>query len=334
MLNKIKIILFSLVLFTGTGIWLFYNLPLIAMCTNNCWYVTARNCFWLVQVILTSSGIILLYLIFYKNIQWKIIAFSFCLSTILIKFNVFQEIHIFLNLHNMYWDIFKTNNKIDKVISFQYSRIWFLFIISCFFCIPLIWKKNRSIDRIFMLIFAASLFLFTYTTHFIIGRVLFIQYQTVLSSKVDKILDMNENDFLFSCQKEHYQCSIKPEGNLFYEGHAQTKNNLIPSKDSSNDINNVVNEELLIPNQHKTNFKKILLENDIISLTNIRSVLFGLKKQNNKNYILIDYNQLAQALDYYLVFFTINFLIFILIWGVGGYQLIIFHNKLIKKRLT
>lgn len=319
-----KNLLIGIILIWGIGIWVLDYLPSIIFEKEEFRFVITRHFFYYLQILITTTGFLLLHTAITGKLDWKKTLIYFLLSTILVQTRTFHNLHDLFRTYNIYLDIFKTNIDGTQVPSFQYSRILLIAII-CFFAAGSFLFIKRNMLKVFLIFFIAAFYIFFYFMHLYIGRQAYMQYESQLQHQIEMILDNSEN-YSPLCKEFSYQCDVIERGQDYTLSKPQLKNRIISSIDTTDEANALITK-YLIEFEKSNKVEAVFMESAIVT-DNLRAVVFGFKKINDKEVlVLVDYDQLSYALDLYLIYFMIIMNIFMLVWLYGVIWLYKKHQK-------
>ena len=152
-----------------------------------------------------------------------------------------------------------------------------------------------------------------------------MQYESQLQHQIEMILDNSEN-YSPLCKEFSYQCDVIERGQDYTLSKPQLKNRIISSIDTTDEANALITK-YLIEFEKSNKVEAVFMESAIVT-DNLRAVVFGFKKINDKEVlVLVDYDQLIYALDLYLIYFMIIMNIFMLVWLYGVIWLYKKHQK-------
>lgn len=318
-----EIILYALALW-GIGIWCLDYLPNIIFERDEFRFVITRHFFYYLQILITTTGCLLVHTAITGKLSWRQAIWYFLLSTILVQTRTFHNLHDLFRTYNVYLDIFKTNVDSTQVVSFQYSRI-LLISIACFFAVGSFILIKRNILKVFLIFFIAAFYIFFYFMHLYIGRQAYMQYESQLHTQIEMVIT-NPQDYKPLCDEFKYQSDIITRGEDYTLSKPQLKNRIISSIDTTQEANELITKYLKDFEASKEK-DAVFMESAIVT-DNLRAVVFGFNKIDENNIlVLVDYDQLSYALDLYLIYFMIIMNIFMLVWLYGVIWLYKKHLK-------
>lgn len=305
---------FLIVILGGMYIWLFDYIPAVLFAEENRTFYFARDLFFYLQIITDVTGFMLFFVIIKNRLSVFNIFIFFCISTILVKLRLFNNLHDFLKFHELYFDIFKTRQDGTSVSFFQYARVLALGIIMTFAISAIIYLK-KTVLKVFTVFFIISFYLFFYFMHAYIGRELYVQSTEQLTKQIDIISKNYEHQDIL-CKELEYHCVVLNNNENYKHSIVSVTNSIrngVETKEESDKIINEYLKEFIESNENTKIYSELDFETD-----NLRAVSFAFQKiDDNKTLILQDNKNLAFMLDLYLIYFSFVVNVFLIIWGYG-----------------
>lgn len=311
LLKYIKNFLILSVILWGSYIWGFKYFVDVINSNELFRFIFTRHLFYYLQILLTSLGLLLFHVTITHDFKSKHVIFYFLLATILVDIRFFNSLHFWLRENNLYFDIFKTGEN-GTVVSFQYARILILIIFSLLVIGSFIFVK-QNFKKLFLMIFSFVFFFFMYNMHLHVGRQAYKDYELELKTNIETILNNHENykslcsGFMLDC----YLLEIEEVKN-FSMAKPNLINRIIQKDDTTDEANKLTQTlfgKFLKSNKESTVFMESQFQTD-----NLRAACYGFKKIGEKILIIIDFKNLAYALDLYLIYFTMIVNIFLTFW--------------------
>ncbi len=276
-------------------------------------FVFTRHLFYTLQILLSTFIFLFIHATVTHNYSIKSILFYFLLSSSLVYFRFFHELHFFLRENGLYFDIFKTDPEKKNVVSFQYARVLILGITSCLIIGSFIFVQ-RNMKKLFLIIFAAVFFIFSYNVHLQVGRKAYKDYEFFLTQQFEIVLN-NQNNYEVFCKNLGFDCYVLDleEAKNFNLSKPSIVNRILEKNDTTEESNKIVREQIKV--FLESNVEQKVLSESFFITDNLRATNYGFKKlPNNKLFILIDFKSLAYALDLYLIYYSLLTFIFMSFW--------------------
>jgi hypothetical protein len=327
-MENIKKVLFYTLLFVNLYIWFDYFFG-VAVCEKDCTNLIANISFYFVQIVMTAAFLELLVLLVKRQVTRKDLLASFMVSTVLLWSDFFIYMHKFMVAYNLYpgWLVWFEGEQIG---TFQYARIVLLIFVIGTFYVSLLRKENRSFARVLYAWFFAALMVFIYTMHWVIGHQLQVKYQDILYKQMEQTLVLPIKEFKAHCVNLSYQCLVWDTNQRFDLSRPKGQNRAQAKKDSKQMIDQLINEKIIQPlSQAKIGEVILIEENGLGTNTIVRAVSAAGKKINEKEIVLLlDYDNTALSLSSYSILYAFLTILFLLVWGFGGYKIFLFHRHL------
>ncbi len=308
----LKNIIIFIVLLLGTYVWGKYLYAIISS-EDLFRFVFTRHLFYTLQILLSTFIFLFIHATITHNYSIKKILFYFLLSSPLVYFRVFHELHFFIREQGLYFDIFKTDPEKKNVVSFQYARILILGITSCLIIGSFIFVQ-RNMKKLFLIIFAAAFFIFSYNVHLQVGRKAYKDYEFFLTEQFELALNNQKHHEVF-CKNLGFDCYVLDieTAKNFNLSKPSIINRILETQDTAEESNKIIRDQINV--FLKSNLEQKVLSESFFITDNLRATNYGFKKlPNNKLFILIDFKSLAYALDLYLIYYSLLTLIFMSFW--------------------
>lgn len=323
-------ILYYAILSWGIGIWLFSYIPAVAFAPENQLFYFSRHLFYYLQILMNVSGFTLFYVMFRNKLSWKVLALFFSIATIITYLRVFNNLHDFMKQTNLYLDVFKTSNDGTTVVSFQYARIMMLAIITVFGISAFIYLKKTFV-KVFAFFFVIAFYIFFYFMHSYIGKELYLQASANLVEQI-KIVSLNYKNADTLCKDLEYNCTIIENSKNYTQSQVDISNRIVSQYSTKEEANEIITKYLKDFINSGEDLK--IFDESAFTTNNLRAVSFAFKKVDKEHtFVLQDSRNLAHILDLYLIYFSIAFNAFLVIWGFGVYWLYKKHKKMRVERL-
>lgn len=326
----IKDILYAAIVGWGIGIWLFIYIPTVVFAKENQLFYFSRHLFYYLQILMNISGFSLFYVMFRNKLSWKILGLFFAVATIITYLRVFNNLHDFMKETNLYLDIFKTSPDGKTVVSFQYARIMMLAIITIFGVLAFIHLKKTFL-KVFAFFFVIAFYIFFYFMHAYIGKELYLQASANLVEQI-KIISINYENSDKLCKDLEYNCSIVENNKDYTLSKVDISNRIVSQYSTRDEANEIITKYMKDFIQSGEDLK--IYDESAFQTNNLRAVSFAFKKVDEKHtFVLQDSKNLSHILDLYLIYFSIAFNMFLVIWGYGVYWLYKKHKKMRVEKL-
>lgn len=331
-LNKINIkdILYAGIVGWSIGIWLFIYIPTVVFAKDNQVFYFSRHLFYYLQILMNVSGFALFYVMFKNKLSWKVLGLFFAIGTIITYLRVFNNLHDFMKETNLYLDIFKTSPDGKTVVSFQYARIMMLAIIMIFGITSFIYLRKTFL-KVFVFFFIIAFYIFFYFMHAYIGKELYLQASANLVQQI-KIVAINYKHADKLCKDLDYNCSIVENTKDYTLSKVDIENRIVSQYSTREEANEIITKYMKDFINSGEDLK--VYDESAFQTNNLRAVSFAFKKVDDKHtFVLQDSKNLSHILDLYLIYFSIAFNMFLLIWGSGVYWLYKKHSKMRVEKL-
>ena len=264
-------------------------------------FVITRHMFYYLQIILSALGIIFIHTAIKHDFTIKNITFYFLLATILVYTRFFQDLHMFLSRYELYFDMFKTNADKTQVVSFQYSRVMMLLFASVLM-IGSFALVRATIKKVFLILFTFMFFIFMYNMHLHVGRQTYKDYESNLEVNLNMVVN-NYKNYEKLCPDLNLQCYMVNVNDVskFNLAKPNVINRILNELDTSEESNQVA-RDLVTKFLESNDEQKVIMESGFIT-NNLRAVCYGFRRVGDKVFILVDFVNLAYALDLYLIYF-------------------------------
>lgn len=330
--NKINIkdILYASIVGWGIGIWLFVYIPAVAFAEENQLFYFSRHLFYYLQILMNVSGFSLFYVMFRNKLSWKVLGLFFAVATIITYLRVFNNLHDFMKHTNLYLDVFKTSPDGTTVVSFQYARIMMLAIITIFGILAFIYLKKTFL-KVFSFFFIIAFYIFFYFMHAYIGKELYLQASANLVEQI-RIVSSNYENSDKLCKDLEYNCSIVENNKDYTLSQVDISNRIVSQYSTKEEANEIITKYMKDFISSGEDLK--IYDESAFQTNNLRAVSFAFKKvDENHTFVLQDSKNLSHILDLYLIYFSIAFNAFLVIWGFGIYWLYHKHKKMRVEKL-
>lgn len=310
-LEKIKQLVILAIVLWGSYIWGAKYIYDVATSGELFRFLITRHFFYYLQIILTMLGFLFFHVTIKHEFNKKNVIFYLLLSTILVQQRFFHEMHFWIREHELYFDMFKTGAN-GTVVSFQYARVLMLLIASCLLVGSFILVK-KNFQKLFLMLFTFVFFMFTYNMHLHVGRQAYKDYEGELRTNIEMVLN-NSNSYRELCDGYEFDCHLLSidEAKNFNKAKTNVINRVVEKEDSTDEANKITQK--LVKNFLESKEESRVLMEAQFQTDNLRAACYGFKIIGDKILILIDLNNLAYALDLYLIYFTLIINVFIVFW--------------------
>ena len=241
-----------------------------------------------------------------------IVFFDICL--IMVKFTIIKTIHAFIRENNLTFNFFFNNIHPEQVVTDQFTQVYilligFIFSILAFIYFQKTWKK------FFTLFFIISFYTFAVVIHYFLMDIMHNRSLKDYEPQAWFVLNNYENHGKI-CKDLNYTCTYVKASN-------QDRWTILEEKDYiQKEMNNLISEQLKPFIQSNETEKYILLTK--FKVNGVVAFSFGFKKVNEHVFVAVNHTNVHDLTMYGAIYFTIAFVLFLVIWSLGLYWV---HKK-------